>query len=65
MNRKIYKKIAKNHGVSVAEIKRDMQSAIDDTYKNPTFQARCVDCAGEKPEIEEFIDHIARRAMTK
>lgn len=27
--RKIYRKIAREHGVSVAEVKRDMQEAIN------------------------------------
>ena len=51
MNRKIYRKIAKRHGVSVKEVKHDIQEAIDKTYGE-----------GEKPAIDEFIDRIAQRA---
>ena len=61
MNRSDYRKIARKHGVSVKEVKRDMQAAIDAAYINPTFHARCVHSAGEKPTIDEFIDHCARR----
>lgn len=31
--RKIYREIAKKHGVSVAEVKREMQAAVDHAYK--------------------------------
>ena len=62
MNRKIYRKIAKKHGVSVTEVKRDMQKAVDETYKNPAFHAKCVYREGEKPTVGEFVDHVARRA---
>ena len=65
MNRNIYKKIAKKYSVSVSEVKRDMQKAVDETYKDPAFYARCVAYAGEKPGIDEFIDHLARRTKEK
>ena len=61
MNREIYKEIARKHGVSVKEVKRDLQELVDETYKNPNFHARCVYCEGEKPTVDEFIDHLARR----
>jgi len=61
--RKIYRTIAKQHGVSVAEVKRDMQVAIDEAYKNPNFHAQCVYRAGNKPTPEEFITHMARRVQ--
>lgn len=32
--KKIYRKIAKENGVTVAEVMRDMQEAIDYAYKN-------------------------------
>ena len=60
MNRKIYKQIAHKHGVSVEEVRRDMQSAIDEAYKNPNFYARCVYREGDTPAPEEFIAHITR-----
>ena len=61
VNRKIYKKIARKYGVTVEEVRRDMQAAIDEAYKNPNWYARCVYCAGDKPTPEELITHIARR----
>ena len=59
--KKIYRKIAKECGVSVAEVKRDMREAIDAAYEKPNFHARCVYRKGEKPTVEELIEHIARR----
>ena len=59
--KKIYKKIAKQYGVSVAEVKHDIQAAIDEAYKNPNFHAGCVYREGDKPTPEEFIAHVARR----
>jgi len=64
MNRSDYRKIAKTHGVSIKEVKRDMQEAVNETYKKPTFHAKCVYSEGEKPTVDEFIDHIARRAKS-
>lgn len=61
MNNKIYKKIAKKYGVSVEEVKRDMQACIDEAYKNPTDYAKQIKGNGEKPSVEEFIDSIARK----
>jgi len=61
MNRKIYRALAKKHGVSAKEVKRDLQEAVNETYRNPTFFARCVERRGERPAIDEFIDHLARR----
>jgi len=61
MNRSDYRKIARKHGVSIKEVKRDMQAAVDAAYENPTFHARCVYSKGEKPTVDEVIDHCARR----
>ena len=33
--RKIYRKIARENGVSVKEVKEDMQAAITAAYQNP------------------------------
>ena len=67
MNRKQYRKIAKKHGVSVKEVKADMQSAIDAAYTNPntdfaTFKAqREVPKKGETPTIDEFVDFATNK----
>lgn len=34
INRKIYRKIARENGVTVAEVKREMQLALNEAYKN-------------------------------
>jgi hypothetical protein len=61
MIKRIYKRIAREHGVSVEEVERDMQEAIDKAYENPTYYARCVDSAGEIPTVEEVIEYIVRK----
>lgn len=59
--RKMYREIAKKYGVTVTEVKRNMQAVIDETYKNPNAAALAVTRKGEKPTPEEFIAHVARR----
>ena len=64
--RKIYRKVAKEYGVSVEEVKREMQAAITDAYTNPlnnneitkAYQSR-VPCTGEIPTPEELIRHLS------
>lgn len=60
--KKIYKQIAKEHGVSVAEVKRDMQEAINAAYADPNIYANYVERKNEIPTPEEFIIHLANRA---
>ena len=67
--RKIYRKVAKEYGVSVEEVKREMQAAITDAYTNPlnnngitkTYQSR-VPCKGEIPTPEELIRNLSEQA---
>lgn len=62
----IYRKIAKKNGVSVKEVKTEMQAAINNAYKNPpndggvtaAYQQK-VPCKGEIPTPEELIRYIA------
>ena len=61
MNRKFYRDIARKHGVTIKEVKSEMQAAVDEAYKNPNWYAQCVYYEGDKPTVEEFITHIARR----
>ena len=63
MTEKIYKQIARKYGVTVDEVKSDMQAAVDMTYVNPNFYARCVYYKGENPTTEEFVSHIVRREL--
>jgi len=53
---KIIEKTALQHGVSVAEVRRDMQTAIDHAYENrgdsmPEFWGKWRD----KPSVEQFL----------
>ena len=63
MNRNDYRKIAKKYGVSVKEVKHDIQEAVDTTYISPNFYARCVHYKGEKPTINEFVNHVVYRYL--
>ena len=57
MNRKIYREIAKKHGISVGEVKREMQAAINTAYENPNSQALSISRKNDVPTINEFINH--------
>ena len=65
--RNIYRKIAKGHGVSVAEVKREMQSAIDYAYKKNDKSERerviqeSFSCKGEVPDAEDLINASVRK----
>ena len=62
MNMKnIYRQVAKKHGVSIAEVKREMQAAIDAAYANPSesdatkAQQNRIPRIGVTPTVEEFL----------
>ena len=59
--KKIYRSLAKKYGVSVEEVKRDMQEAINAAYVKPTFHAQCVPSKGAVPTVEEFLKYSANR----
>jgi len=59
--RNIYRQVAKQHGVSVSELKREMQLAVNSAYESPGLYARCVPCQGDIPTPEEMIRYSARR----
>ncbi len=69
--RNVYRKIAKEHGVTVAEVKRDMQAAIDHAYlKNDKtadelMAQRKVPSRGEIPTAEEFIRYASSSIKAK
>ena len=64
--RKIYRKLAKKHGVSVKEIRQDMQAALTEAYTDPlnnnvitkAYQNR-VPRQGEIPTPEEVVRYLA------
>ncbi len=64
-NRKILKEIAKENGISLAELKHEMQVALDYAYQNPansvaikTYQ-NCVPRKGKVPTPEEFLSFVS------
>ncbi len=67
--RKIYRKIAKENGVSVREVRREMQAAITEAYTDPlndneitkAYQNR-VPRKGEIPTPEELICYLSGQA---
>lgn len=64
--RKIYRELAKKHGVSVKAVREDMQVAITEAYTNPlndneitkAYQSR-IPCRGEIPTPEEVVEYLA------
>jgi hypothetical protein len=67
----IYKNVAKSYGVSVAEVKRDMQADIKQAYQKPDKSVveramkKSLPCSGEIPTPEEFILLAAQEAREK
>jgi len=61
MKKSIYKEIAKKYGVSVDEVKKDMEEAISEAYLNPTLSAKSVPRKGEIPTVDEFIGYIVEK----
>ncbi|NLW64668.1 MAG: sporulation initiation factor Spo0A [Clostridiales bacterium] len=67
----IYKNVAKSYGVSVAEVKRDMQAAIKQAYQKPDkseaerAMQKSLPCSGKIPTPEEFILFAAQEAREK
>ncbi|MCD7964316.1 MAG: isoaspartyl peptidase/L-asparaginase [Clostridiaceae bacterium] len=70
--RKVYRKVAKEYGVSVKEVKRDMQEAITAAYQNPpqdggviaAYQRR-VPRKGEIPTPDELIHYAVKQIKTE
>lgn len=64
--RKIYRELAKKHGVSVKEVRQEMQAALTEAYTNPlnnneitrAYQNR-VTRQGEIPTPEEVVRYLA------
>ena len=60
--RDIYRKLANKYGVSVEDVKRDMQTAINETYKSPLNTKGIekyqdiIHCREEIPTVEKFIN---------
>lgn len=69
MNKKIYKKIAKENGVTWQEVRRDMQFALTHAYEDPkrnilnVVRQGEVTKKGEIPTPEEFINYAKNKAL--
>lgn len=70
--RRTFRKIARENGVSLAEVRADMKAAIDTAYQNPpkdggvilAYQRRVL-CKGEIPTPEEVIRYSAGQLQKK
>lgn len=67
--KKIYKKVAKQYGVSVQEVEREIQAAIADAYADPLnhneitqLYQQNVPRKGEIPTPDEVIRYLASMA---
>ena len=65
MNRKLARKVAKAHGVSVREVREGCQEAINHAYKNTNFYAGQVPHKGLTPTTDEFIAHAVRETKLR
>lgn len=65
MNRKVYRRVAKQYGISVKEVKRELQSAINIAYENPNSFAKSIDFTGEKPTTDEIIMQLTQTAKSE
>lgn len=70
--RKVYKQVAKKYGVSVDDVKREIQAMINDAWSNPpddggVTQAyqRQVPCRGEVPTPDELIRYAAVKVRSE
>lgn len=69
--RSIYHKIAKQNGVSVKEVKEEMQKALDDAWDNPDksadvrFNQLKLSPDGKKPSVDEFIRYCSSKIKQK
>ena len=65
----IYRKIARENGVSVEEVKREMQAAINEAYKNPSpeaaMQQAAIPRSGKVPTPDELIRYAVAEAAKK
>lgn len=66
--RKIYRQIARKHGVSVKEVRAQMQTAVDLAWTNSQKDEvtaawqRQVDGSGRTPEVADVIRYAVDRA---
>lgn len=58
-------KVALKHGVSVAEVRREIQAALDEGIRNPDPQIKeywnSIPCKGDKPTVDEVISYLVKQ----
>lgn len=69
MNR-IFEEIAREHGTTPEEVRREIQKSIDAAFDHPAddlaaYRLRQIPCKGARPTPEEFIVYVAQRAMNE
>lgn len=68
---KIFSQIAKERGITVREVREEMQKAINEAWAHPQRNSvtaayqRQIPCKGEIPTPEEFIDYVASRIQAQ
>lgn len=69
--RKIYRKIAEKHHVSVAEVKREMETAVAQAWMNPDNTAdnmamqKRISADGFIPKVEDVIRFLAKETVAE
>jgi len=61
--RKAIKKVAKNNHVTTAEVRQEIQAAINAAYRNPTPAALAIPRKGDAPTAEKLIGCIAEQII--
>lgn len=69
--KRLYRKVAKLHGVSANEVKKEVETAIRAAYQNPESTEshkawqQCVPAAAPVPTADEFIAYAVLQANKK
>ncbi len=58
MDESIYESIARENGVSVESVKKEMQDAINIAFENPNELAKLIPFKDGNPNPDEFIDFV-------
>jgi len=58
MDKKIYEAVAEKHGISLAELKQQIQVAINAAYVSPTPEALKVSRKNGTPTVDEVMNYI-------
>ena len=57
----LFIKLSKEHGVSVEELKAEMQKAIDYAYVFPNSETQKIPCSGDIPTVDEFLLYVVNK----